>query len=142
MAQSQVKRHPLELVKTPISPKGGFGLILLDNCHMTSLLDAYVAPLRVDTCMLLSSRYLIHASNNNIYPMDCFVCIKGGEILFSYKLADNIIDPGNWILIRSKDCVDFMIVNTEAIFPLLADQNNQRCPKRIRLLDDIIGYVL
>jgi hypothetical protein len=32
-------------------------------CHVTRLLDAYIAPLRVDTCMLLSSRYLIHASN-------------------------------------------------------------------------------
>jgi hypothetical protein len=34
------------------------------KCHVTRLLDAYIAPLRVDTCMLLSSRYLIHASNN------------------------------------------------------------------------------
>jgi hypothetical protein len=61
---SHGRRHNVMILNSFTSPPGRARRAPDSKfCHVTRLLDAYRAPLRVDTCMLLSSRYLIHASN-------------------------------------------------------------------------------
>lgn len=79
---------------------------------------------------------------DNVDLREPFVGIKGGEVWLPCRLAKNVINPRNRILICSEDLVDFVIVDTEQILPYLAYKHNRRCPRGVRLLYDIICYEL
>lgn len=62
--------------------------------------------------------------------MKPFVGVERREVKLSGKLGKDIVDSGNWILIRFSDFVNLAIVNAKPIFPFLSDQNGWRGPRR------------
>ena len=59
------------------------------------------------------------------------VCVECGEVAFTCELGQNVVDSENWVLIRACDLVNFSIVDTKTVLPLLANQYSRRCPRRV-----------
>ena len=68
---------------------------------------------------------LLPVFSRNFDLVESFVGVECREVSFTGKLGQNIIDSGNWVLIRLCDLVNFSIVDTKTVLPLLTDQNSR-----------------